>query len=112
MRFGSVLELYATDGRPPGEYTWTVEQMYFLKDKTWEEVHSGIFRKVYDLKDLKLGLQATSHLPASCLRGPLEQLEAAWECPVTAGHRGVLHIRPVAFAAVEKLVGPTRRGRG
>eukprot|EP00966_Prymnesium_polylepis_P267140 6171471-Prymnesium_polylepis.1 len=35
---GSELKLYTTDGRPPGVYDWTEEQMYFLKDKTWEEV--------------------------------------------------------------------------
>eukprot|EP00966_Prymnesium_polylepis_P323267 7379481-Prymnesium_polylepis.1 len=34
---GSLLKLYTTDGRP-GVYEWTEEQMYFLKDKTWEEV--------------------------------------------------------------------------
>ena len=28
--------------------------MYFLKDKTWEEVHKGIFRKVYSLDKLEL----------------------------------------------------------
>ena len=49
---GSVLKLYTTDGRPPGDYEWTEEQMYFLKDKTWEEVHKGIFRKVYSLDKL------------------------------------------------------------
>ena len=52
---GSVLKLYTTDGRPPGDYEWTEEQMYFLKDKTWEEVHKGIFRKVYPLDKLELG---------------------------------------------------------
>ena len=51
---GSVLKLYTTDGRPPGDYEWTEEQMYFLKDKTWEEVHKGIFRKVYSLDKLEL----------------------------------------------------------
>ena len=49
---GSVLTLYTTDGRPPGDYEWTEEQMYFLMDKTWEEVHKGIFRKVYSLDKL------------------------------------------------------------
>ena len=28
--------------------------MYFLKDKTWQEVRKGIFRKVYSLDKLEL----------------------------------------------------------
>ena len=35
--------------------------------------------QVLKWSDLKLGLQATSHLPSSCLRDPLEVMEACWE---------------------------------
>ena len=51
---GSVLKLYTTDGRPSGPHEWTEEQMYFLKDKAWKEVHKGIFGKVYSLDKLEL----------------------------------------------------------
>lgn len=65
---GLVLTLYTTDGRPPGDYEWTEEQMYFLKDKTWEEVHKGIFRKVYFLDKLN-GVLPVIGLRMDCCGG-------------------------------------------
>ena len=32
--------------------------------------------------DIRYGLQASAHLPASCLRGPLEIMESCWQTPV------------------------------
>ena len=67
---GSVLKLYTTDGRPSGPHEWTEEQMYFLKDKTWEEVRYGIFRKVYSLDKLELdGVLPMIGLRMSCWLG-------------------------------------------
>eukprot|EP00966_Prymnesium_polylepis_P316216 7306519-Prymnesium_polylepis.1 len=44
--------------------------MYFLKDKTWEEVRSGIFRKVYSLDKLKLdGVLPMIGLRMACCLG-------------------------------------------
>jgi hypothetical protein len=67
---GSVLKLYTTDGRSPGEYEWTEEQMYFLKDKTWEEVRCGIFRTVYSMEKLDLdGVLPMIGLRMACCLG-------------------------------------------
>ena len=44
--------------------------MYFLKDKTWEEVGSGIYRKVYSLDKLELdGVLPMIGLRMDCCRG-------------------------------------------
>ena len=54
--------------------------MYFLKDKTWEEVRGGIFRKVYSLDKLKLdGVLPMIGLRMDCCLGnSAEVVTAVW----------------------------------
>eukprot|EP00966_Prymnesium_polylepis_P294095 6792302-Prymnesium_polylepis.1 len=46
--------------------------MYFLKDKTWEEVRSGIFRKVYSLDKFEGVLPTIGIRMAPCLGNCVE----------------------------------------